>query len=388
MLEANRQALVRRTIKHDADHQTAAAHLHKARNVLEGLAEPFLQILAHLGGVFHQMFVLHDRDDGRGRAHRQRIAAEGRAVVARRKDAVGLFAAHESADGNAAAQSLREGHHIGLDARVLEGEPLARAAHAALHFVEHHEPVVTIAQFANAAHRLVRERDDAAFALHRFEHHGADTRRGLSQALDHLEIAGGHADEVGHIGLEVTAHVGVARGRERGDRAAVEGVFEHDHLGLEKSLGVAVLTGQFEGRFVGFQTRVAKEAPAQAALFADLGRDLFLQIDAEVVRDVNDFGDLLLQGRHQARMVVPDGVHGDAGKTVKVGIAFGIGEPHPLSLFKADGERRKNRQQVRLCHFFTNLSRHKREVKGSGKNRFFFQGSEKLPYFMLFCAFV
>ena len=41
--------------------------------------------------------------------------------------------------GNAAAQRLGQRHHVGRDAEVLIGEPLAGAAAAGLHFVEHQQ---------------------------------------------------------------------------------------------------------------------------------------------------------------------------------------------------------------------------------------------------------
>ena len=54
------------------------------------------------------------------------------------------------ADRHAVAESLGERHHVGHDARVLEREPLAGAAHAALHLVEHEQPAVRVADLAQA----------------------------------------------------------------------------------------------------------------------------------------------------------------------------------------------------------------------------------------------
>ena len=60
VLEAKREAPMRETIKNDADHEAAAAHLNEARHVGERLAELVLQILAHDGGVLDELFVFHD----------------------------------------------------------------------------------------------------------------------------------------------------------------------------------------------------------------------------------------------------------------------------------------------------------------------------------------
>ena len=106
MLQADGQTLMCRTIEGNTDHQTAAAHFYKARHTFESLTEAFLQVLSHLFGIAHQLFVFDDLQHRRCSAHRKRIAAESRAVIARCKHAVSLFAAYESAHRNAAAQSL------------------------------------------------------------------------------------------------------------------------------------------------------------------------------------------------------------------------------------------------------------------------------------------
>ena len=78
-------------------------------------------------------------------AHRQRVAAEGRAVVARAEHAGRARAADDGADRHARAEALGERHHVGPDAGPLVREPLAGAAHAALHLVEHQQPAALVA---------------------------------------------------------------------------------------------------------------------------------------------------------------------------------------------------------------------------------------------------
>ena len=55
------------------------------------------------------------------------------------------------ADRHARAQALGQRHHVGLDAGPLVREPLAGAAHAALHLVDHQQPVALVAERAHLA---------------------------------------------------------------------------------------------------------------------------------------------------------------------------------------------------------------------------------------------
>ena len=57
-----------------------------------------------------------------------------------------LRAGDDGADRHARAQALGQRHHVGLDAGPLVREPLAGAADAALHLVEHQQPVALVAQ--------------------------------------------------------------------------------------------------------------------------------------------------------------------------------------------------------------------------------------------------
>jgi hypothetical protein len=111
---------------------------------------------AHPGGVGQQAVFFHDADGFHPGAHGQRVATEGGAVVARAEDVGGLGAGHHGADRHARAQALGQRHHVGLDARPLVGEPLAGAAHAALHLVDHHQPVAGVAQGAQACRYSAR----------------------------------------------------------------------------------------------------------------------------------------------------------------------------------------------------------------------------------------
>ena len=104
-----------------------------------------------------------------GRRHRQRIAAEGRAVRARRHAGRGLRRRKARADRKAAAERLGQRHDVGRDAEPLVGEQLAGAAHAGLHLVEHQQQAVVVAELAQRPEERMRRRAHAALALQRLD---------------------------------------------------------------------------------------------------------------------------------------------------------------------------------------------------------------------------
>ncbi len=119
----------------------------------------------------------------------------------------------------------------------------------------------------------------------------------------------------------------------------MEGVFEHDDLGLQEAFQMPVLTGKLNGSLIGLKPGITEKTASHAAFFANLGGNLLLQINAKVVRYMNEFGNLFLQCRNQAGMIMADSIDRDAGKSVKVRIALRVGEPNTLTLFKTHRER-------------------------------------------------
>ena len=72
--------------------------------------------------------------------------------------------------GDAAAQALGQRHDVGLDAEVLIGEPLARAAAAGLHFVEDQQQARARRPICRSPCKKAGGRNaDAAFALDRLD---------------------------------------------------------------------------------------------------------------------------------------------------------------------------------------------------------------------------
>ena len=104
--------------------------------------------------------------------HRQRIAAEGRAVGAG-GHALGRFRRRQAgADRKAAAERLGQRHDVGRDAGVLIGEQVAGAADAGLDLVEDQQQPVVVAQLAQGAQERVRHHPHAALAHDRLDQDG------------------------------------------------------------------------------------------------------------------------------------------------------------------------------------------------------------------------
>ena len=156
--------------------------------VLDRVAED----LTHLRGVTNETVafdhVQHRQCSGAG----QRVAAEGRPMVARFEDVCpGIRKAR--ADGHSAAQSLGQGHDVGRDAGVLVREPPAGATESGLDLVEDQEQVVAVAPLADALQVSGGRGDDADLAHHRFEHHRDRLVGG--RGLDRGRVVEGDVDE-------------------------------------------------------------------------------------------------------------------------------------------------------------------------------------------------
>ena len=99
-------------------------------------ARPGAQVLAQRRGVGQQPVVADGVEDGQAGRAGDRVAAEGRPVVARLEEVAGVAEPDAGADRDAAAQPLREGDQVGGRGGALVGEPLAGAADPGLDLVE------------------------------------------------------------------------------------------------------------------------------------------------------------------------------------------------------------------------------------------------------------
>ncbi len=157
----------------------------------------------------------------------ERIAAEGRAMAAGLEEGGRGSGGEAGADRHAVGEPLGERDHVGPDRRMLEREPGAGAAGAALHFVEHEQPLLRIADFAQTLEITGAAHIDAAFALDQLDQHGDHVAVALGDALHRFEVVERHPHETGDQRLEAGLHLAAAGGGERGDGAAVKRLFQH-----------------------------------------------------------------------------------------------------------------------------------------------------------------
>ena len=95
-----------------------------------------------------QVLVLDHLDGGDAGPGGDRIAAERGGVHAGPQAGGDLGRGQQRPAGDAAAERLGQRHHVGRDAEVLVGEPVAGPAAAGLHFVEDQQQLVLVGQFA------------------------------------------------------------------------------------------------------------------------------------------------------------------------------------------------------------------------------------------------
>src|SRR5450432_3718267 len=148
----------------DADHQPPSAHVADDFVFLRPVRHPLDHVCADLGGVLEQAFFLDHIKRCHGGCDTDGIAAEGGCM--RAGDPIhDLRARHGDAERHAGGNALGHANDIRLHSRVLDGDPLAGAADAALDFVYHQQNAVAVANAAQFLHERRRCDDVAAFAL-------------------------------------------------------------------------------------------------------------------------------------------------------------------------------------------------------------------------------
>ena len=194
----------------DADHRPANANFANqvalAAEFFEPLAEHFAQPL----GGREQLLPLDRVDASQASPGRDRIAAEGGGMHARPQAGRQFGLGQHRSGGQTAADRIGEREDIGRDAHGLIGKPLAAAAAAALHLVEHQEQFMLVGQFPQAGQESLRRGADTRFALDGLD----QDRRGLvvDEPGRRLQVAEGGVDESGHERTKpfVQARLGVA----------------------------------------------------------------------------------------------------------------------------------------------------------------------------------
>jgi len=112
----------------------------------------------------------------------------------------------------------------------------------------------------------------------------------------------------------------------------VKGFFIDHDLRVVDAFVVTILARHFDGSFIGFQPGRAKESIAKTRSFDQQTGQFLLQGDVIVVGAVDQLADLILQGRHQLRVVVPKRVDRDTAQTIEIGLAVDVPNAAPLSM--------------------------------------------------------
>ena len=290
-----------------ADQQPFAAHLgdHRGVAVLD-LGQPLLEQQRVLLDLVEKAVGQHHVEHRVAAGHRQRIAAEGRAVRAG-GHALGRFRRGKAgADRKAAAERLGDRHDVGRDAGVLIGEQIAGAAHAALDLVEDQQQAVVVAQLAQGAQERVRHHAHAALADDRLDEDagGLAARSPSSQPRDRRR----HLVETVDRRPEAVEIFFVSGGGNRRQRAAVERAFEGDDaIALRLALAGLIMARHLDRALDRLGAGILEEHGVGKGRRAQSVGEPFAFRDAIEVGDVPEFLRLL------ARSPSPDAdAHGQA----------------------------------------------------------------------------
>src|SRR5690606_32956335 len=138
---------------------------------------------------------------------------------------------------------------------ALEALVTAGAEMSALDRIHHEQQALLVAQLAESAEVLRGGGRDAALALDALDEDGG---RGRRDGVAHgLEVVVGNLAEARNRRFEPLFDLGLPRGGDAGEGAAVEGVGGGEHL--VTALVVAELAGELEQALVGLGARVGEE---------------------------------------------------------------------------------------------------------------------------------
>ena len=149
------------------------------------------------------------------------IAAECRAMIARREGILRPLEEETGADGKSSRKSLCGRHDVGRDVVLLIGVQRAAAAVPALHFVTDEQNVVLRTPCGELFDESLVERRHAALPLHALD----DDRAGiLSRGALHIGNVRLRIGDVGNERPEILMEFLLPRRRQREERAPVEAV--------------------------------------------------------------------------------------------------------------------------------------------------------------------
>ena len=233
------------------------------------------------------------------------------------------------------------------------GEQLAGAPHAGLHFVQHQQQAVLVAQGAQASQKDRARHANAALALNRLNQYARRFRP--DGGFNCGQIAEGHLIEPVHLGAEAVYIFGVAARRDGGQRASVERAFKRNEA---KALGMAaggvVFTRSLDRAFQSLGAGIGEEdIIGEGRARQPLSQRLSLG-NAEQVRDMPQFAALLGQSRNQRRVRMAQSANGDAGAKIEIARPVFGHQPCALASHERNvsasvsGKERRLRQVGRL----------------------------------------
>ena len=178
-------------------------------------------------------------------------------MSARREHSAEGFCREDRADGETAAEALRQRDRVRGDARVLEAKPLAGSSDAGLHLVDEQERAGAIAHFAEPREEARGGWEHAAFALHRLDDDAAELF--VHGRFHRVEIAIRDVSDAGDL-AEAFAVLGCSREAERAHGAPVKRLMEREQT---RAFGLAlverVTARELEERLDRFGARVPEQ---------------------------------------------------------------------------------------------------------------------------------
>ncbi len=224
------------------------------------------------------------------------------------------------------------------------GEELAGAAHAGLDLVEDQQQPALVAERAQAPQALRRHRAQTALALDRLNH---DRGRLIGdRGLERRMVAERDLVEAVDLGPEAFDVFLLAAGRDRRQRAAVEGALEGDDaVALGMALRGMVFPRHLDGGLVGLGPRIGEEDALREGRLAEAPRQLLALRHRVEVGGVPDLPGLGRQRLDQMRMGVAERIDRDARAEIEIAGAVGGDRPGALAPLEGDGRACIGRQQ-------------------------------------------
>jgi hypothetical protein len=210
---------------------------------------------------------------------------------------------------------------------VLERKPRSGASGAGLHFVEHEQPLVLIADPAQAGQVIGMTDLDAALALDELDQDRDHVAVTCRDAPHRFEVVERHAHEAREQRFETGLDLAAAGRGEGRHRPAVESLFHDDDRRRLDAFVVPVEARELDRRFVRFATGIAQEHVVHTGDRGEAVSELLLQIDLVDVRSVDERRHLLLEHTGEPRMRVSQAADRDAGKRVEVAPALHVPQP-------------------------------------------------------------